>query len=113
MASNDVHLPLSHKVFHILMAVAEEPRNGYTIGLAVEEASGGVIRMSPGTLYESLHRLNRQGLIQEVETGLEGRRDGRGQRFYALTGRGTEVLKAEVARLAGDVSRARSLPALG
>jgi DNA-binding PadR family transcriptional regulator len=100
-------------VFHLLLALAEEPMNGYGLGLSVEEASRGMIRLSPGTLYENLHRLLEKGMIREVEEGLEDRTDGRGQRFYALTEQGLEVLRAEVARLSRDVARARSLPALG
>jgi len=106
-------LPLSPKVFHILMALAAEPTNGYRLGLVVEGSTGGMIRMSPGTLYENLHRLAQRGLIQEMEEGAVGRTDGRGQRFYKLTGAGLEVLKAEVARLGRDVNLARSIPAVG
>jgi len=100
-------------VFHILTALAQEPLNGYRLGLQVEENSQGSISMSPGTLYENLHRLANHGLIQEVGDESAGKPDGRGQRYYSLTGRGLEVLKAEVARLSGDLALARSLPALG
>jgi DNA-binding PadR family transcriptional regulator len=104
--------PLTPKVFHILMALATEPMNGYRLGIRVEESSEGAIRMSPGTLYENLHRLAERGLIEEArETA--ARADGRRQRFYALTEAGLAVLKAEVARLQRDVDLARSLPALG
>jgi len=113
MSRSEARLPLSPKVFHILLAVAEGPRNGYAIGVTVEEESDGVVGMSPATLYETLHRLARQGLIEEVEDGVEDRTDGRGQRFYGLTKVGAEVLRAEVSRLARDLDRARSLPALG
>ena len=44
-------LPLTPKVFHILLALAAEPLNGYRLGLQVEESTDGTIRMSPGTLY--------------------------------------------------------------
>ncbi len=104
--------PLTSKVLHILMALAVEPMNGYRLGIRVEESSEGAVRMSPGTLYENLHRLSKQGLIEEaMETG--DRTDGRGQRFYALTEMGLTTLKAEVARLQRDVELARSLPAMG
>jgi DNA-binding PadR family transcriptional regulator len=104
--------PLTPKVFHILMALAAEPMNGYRLGIRVEESSEGAIRMSPGTLYENLHRLAERGLIEEEREATE-RTDGRGQRFYALTDTGLAVLKAEVARLQRDVNLARSLPVLG
>jgi DNA-binding PadR family transcriptional regulator len=102
-------LPLSSKVLHILMALAAEPMNGYRLGLRVEEASGGMIRMSPGTLYENLHRLTERGMIQEVAQDQLVKSDGRGQRFYSLSSLGMEVLQAEVGRLAEDVELARSI----
>jgi DNA-binding PadR family transcriptional regulator len=106
-------LPLTPKVFHILLALAAEPMNGYQLGLQVEGSTDGTIRMSPGTLYENLHRLAQRGIIGEMEDELGERTDGRGQRFYTLTGAGLAVLKAEVERLSRDVRLARSLPALG
>jgi len=102
-------LPLSPKVLHILMALAAEPMNGYRLGLQVEETSGGTIRMSPGTLYENLHRLASRGLIGEVEDGPGQESNGRGQKFYGLTKLGLEVLEAEVGRLSKDLSLARSI----
>jgi DNA-binding PadR family transcriptional regulator len=105
-------LPLSPKVLHILMALAAEPMNGYRLGLRVEETSGGMIRMSPGTLYENLHRLAERGMIQEVAQDQPVKSDGRGQRFYTLANLGLEVLEAEVGRLAQDVDLARSILAL-
>lgn len=103
--------PLTPKVFHILMALAAEPMNGYRLGIRVEETSDGAIRMSPGTLYENLHRLAERGLIDAAEPA-DARADGRGQRYYGLTPEGLDALKTEVARLSRDVELARSLSAL-
>jgi DNA-binding PadR family transcriptional regulator len=105
-------LPLTSKAFHILTAFAGEPMNGYRLGLRVEETTEGAIRMSPGTLYENVHRLAERELIQEVQDGDGVSTDGRGQRFYEITDKGLELLRAEVARLARDVSLARSIPRL-
>ena len=105
-------LPLTPKVFHLLMALAGEPMNGYRLGIAVEEATEGTIRLSPGSLYENVHRLKARGLIDELDGEIRERRDGRGQRFYALTELGLDVLKAEVARLTRDVSSAQSIARL-
>ena len=109
MGTPNSALPLSPRVFHILMALATEPMNGYRLGIRVEESSGGTIRMSPGTLYENVHRLAEQGIIKEVPDGSDQKTDGRGQRFYGLTGMGREVLEAEVTRLSRDVSMAQSI----
>ena len=109
---SDAPPPLSPKVFHILMALGREPMNGYQLGLQVEESSEGAIRMSPGTLYENLHRLAQRGFIQELGDAVGDRTDGRGQRFYTLTEAGLELLRAEVKRLSRDLTLARALPAL-
>jgi DNA-binding PadR family transcriptional regulator len=112
MNQNEIRsmLPLTPKAFHILTALASEPLNGYRLGLQVEQSSDGAIRMSPGTLYENVHRLAERGLIREVKGGLGVSKDGRGQRFYDLTDKGLEVLRAEVTRLARDLRLARSIP---
>lgn len=103
-------LPLTSKAFHILTALATEPMNGYRLGLRVEETTEGAIRMSPGTLYENVHRLAERGLISEVKDGGSVSTNGRGQRFYELTDEGLELLRAEVTRLARDVRLAQSIP---
>ncbi|MFC1639390.1 PadR family transcriptional regulator [Gemmatimonadota bacterium] len=114
MNSDDLKsmLPLTSKAFHILTAIAGEPMNGYQLGFRVEETTDGTIRMSPGTLYENVHRLAERGLIQEVRDGDGVSTDGRGQRFYEITDKGLELLRAEVTRLARDVRLARSIPGL-
>jgi len=106
-------LPLSSKAFHILTALAQEPMNGYRLGLRVEEATDGAIKMSPGTLYENVHRLVERGLIREVKNKRGISADGRGQRFYEIAAKGLELLRAEVDRLARDLKLARSVPGLG
>lgn len=106
-------LPLTPKAFHILTALAREPMNGYKLGLHVEEATDGAIKMSPGTLYENVHRLAERGLIREVKDKQGVSKDGRGQRFYELTYDGLDLLRAEVDRLARDLEMARSVPGLG
>lgn len=111
--NNVLNKPLTPKVLHILMALAAEPMNGYRLGLRVEETSEGMIRLSPGTLYENLHRLAERGLIGDASAETRDRSDGRGQRFYELTPAGLDALRAEIARLQHDVDLARSLPALG
>jgi DNA-binding PadR family transcriptional regulator len=113
MGDSKKALPLSPRVFHILMALATEPMNGYRLGIRVEESSDGTIRMSPGTLYENVHRLAERGMIQELSDFSEQKSDGRGQRYYGLTGLGKEVLEAEVARLSQDVTLAQSILAPG
>lgn len=105
-------LPLSPKVFHLLMALADRPMNGYQLGQSIEETTDGALRLSPGSLYENIHRLKMRGLIEEISATVGDRRDGRGQRFYELTDLGLGVLRAEVARLTRDLATAKSIARL-
>lgn len=93
-------LPLSPREFHILVALSEEPLNGYQIAQRVEETSRGAVRLSPATQFTNLHRLAEKALVEEEE--VPERTDGRGQRFWTLTPLGRRVLRAEAERLAAD-----------
>lgn len=112
MASVNDHIPLSPKMFHILLALADNPQNGYQVSVQVEENSQGRVRLSPATQYENLNRLTRRGLVEEVVDDPEHQPDGRGQRYWRLTDLGTLVLRAEVARLADDINVALANPVL-
>lgn len=103
------HLPLTPREFHLLLALADEARNGYQLSQRVEETSGGTVRLSPATQYTNLHRLVEQGLVEEVTEEVAHRTDGRGQRFWHLTALGRRVLQAEGRRLARDARLAATL----
>ena len=100
------YLALSAREFHILLAVSQEPLNGYQISQSVEEASKGTVRLSPATQYVNLHRLAGKGLLHEVTQGEQHRSNGRGQRFWALSPCGARALRAEAHRLAADAALA-------
>ncbi len=92
-------LPLPPATFHILLAVADEPRHGYAISQDIAARTGGAIRMSFGTLYRSIQRMLEQGLLEEVrERPVDG--DDERRRYYRVTRFGTVVARAEVRRLA-------------
>ena len=59
--------------------------------------------MGPGTLYGSLDRMMRDGLVEE--TGLS---DDERRRYYRLTLRGRAALAAELQRLDAAVKSARA-----
>jgi DNA-binding PadR family transcriptional regulator len=101
-------LPLRPAVFHILVVLAEGERHGYAIKQEVEKRTEGVIKMGPGTLYESIQRMLEKGLIVESAERPSPQRDQSQRRYYRLVGFGRQVLEAEVARLAAVVDDARA-----
>lgn len=103
-------LPLTPTVFHILLALADGEKHGYAIMQEVEARTGGAMRMGPGTLYGSVQRMLKDGLIVEVESPprADALDSEERRRFYRLTASGRQVLQAEVRRLERVVQEARS-----
>lgn len=104
----DQHLPLTPVVFEIALSLAAGERHGYEIMQDVERRTGGRIVLHPGTLYRALGRLLDHGLIEELDERPAAGADER-RRYYRLTTLGQAVARAEVERLAGQVSAARRL----
>lgn len=100
-------LPLTSTVFHVLVALAREPRHGYAIAQDVESLTDGRISMGPGTLYGSLQRMTESGLIAEAENPGEDGRHAERRRYYRITRLGEAALRAESERLLRAVSVAQ------
>ena len=100
----DPAVPLTPAVFAILLSLAEGEKHGYRIMKDARAPQGGGLRLGPGTLYGSLDRMMRGGLV--VESGVS---DDERRRYYKLTALGRRALAAELERLDGAVRSARSL----
>lgn len=101
-------LPLPVAVFHILVALADRDRHGYSIMQDVAARNNGKIRMSPGTLYGSIKRMLEQGLIEELRQAPDPNDDDERRRYYRLTKFGRQAAQAEAARLSEVLSQARA-----
>ncbi|HEY6410641.1 MAG TPA: PadR family transcriptional regulator [Ktedonobacteraceae bacterium] len=110
-------LPLTPAVFHILLALADGEKHGYAIMQEVgARTTGGAMRMGPGTLYGSIQRMLKDGLIVEARERTDPVHGEERRRYYRLTGFGQRVLQAEALRLEQLVHLAHSkqvLPGLG
>ena len=106
-------LPLTPAVFHILLALAGEERHGYDIMREVETITDGKMQMGPGTLYGSIKRMLRDGLIAETDERPDPELDDSRRRYYELTDFGRRVLGAESKRLERLVEVARRRNLLG
>ena len=96
--------PLTPAVFAILLGLAEGDKHGYAIMKDARTPRGGGVSMGPGTLYGTLDRLMRDGLVQE-----SGLSDDERRRYYRLTRDGRKVLATELERLDAAIKSARSL----
>jgi DNA-binding PadR family transcriptional regulator len=98
--------PMAPAVFHILIALADQPRHGYGIMLDVSERTAGRVKMSPGTLYGSIKQMLEDGLIVETAERAADDDDER-RRYYELTPEGRAAARREMARMATLLGQAR------
>jgi DNA-binding PadR family transcriptional regulator len=108
----DPLLPLKPKVLHLLLAVADGPRHGYSIMQEVLERTDGQVRLWPAALYGLLRELEKVDLIVESDQRPAADQDDERRRYFALTPHGKRVLSAEVRRLEAIVRQARASRAL-
>jgi PadR family transcriptional regulator len=80
--------PKGHVDLLLLAVLAAEPSHGYRVVEALRERSEGVFDLAEGTVYPSLYRLERQGLLSSRWDAPDGRR----RRVYRLTRSGRREL---------------------
>ena len=105
---NAVPLPMTPAVYQILLSLADEERHGYGIMQEVDARTAGEVRLGPGTLYRSIKRLRKAGLIEAAGDPLSGGDDEDRRRFYRITEPGRDVLGNEARRLARLVEQAQT-----
>ena len=86
-----IYVPMTETAFYILFHLQEE-RHGYEITQKTKEVTGGQVSISPGTIYGTLAKMEKDGLI--IYTREEDKR-----KFYNITEVGQEVLEIELARI--------------
>jgi PadR family transcriptional regulator PadR len=79
----------------ILKAVSWGPLHGYAIGRWIRTSTDETLAVQEGALYPALHRLERQGFLEE-EWGLTD--TNREAKFYHLTRPGRKQLQTELVR---------------
>ena len=79
----------------ILRAVSWGPLHGYAIGRWIRQSTDEALAVQEGALYPALHRLERQGFLDE-EWGLTD--TNREAKFYKLTRAGRKQLQSELVR---------------
>ena len=83
--------------YFVLAALLGGPLHGYAISTRAAELSEGDVKLTAGTLYGALDRMENRGLVE-----IEGEEtvDGRLRRYYRLTTSGREAVEREADRLA-------------
>jgi DNA-binding PadR family transcriptional regulator len=113
MKNPDDLLPLTPAVFHILLALADGEKHGYSIMQEVAGISNGQVKMGPGTLYGSIKRMLEAELIEETDERPDPALDDERRRYYKLTDFGSRVVTSEARRLAALMDAIRGKRLLG
>lgn len=86
-----VYVPMTETGFYILLCLREET-HGYGIVQKTAALTRGEIQIAPGTLYGSLSKMEKDGLIRFV-------REEEKRKLYHITHLGSQVLELEIKRI--------------
>jgi transcriptional regulator len=76
----------------VLRTLSSGAMHGYGIATRVQEQTGGALVIEDAALYQALHRLDRQGLVEAEWRPSENNRRAR---YYSLTAAGRRRLREE------------------
>lgn len=86
-----IYSPMTETGFYILFCL-QEPMHGYNIGLKVQELTDNEVRIAPGTMYGTLSKMEKDGLIDFL-------RQEENRKIYQITPLGRQVLAVETDRI--------------
>ncbi|VTT10898.1 PadR family transcriptional regulator [Streptococcus oralis] len=86
-----VYLPMTETGFYILFCLQQQ-RHGYSISQKVKEMTDSQVSISPGTMYGTLSKMEKDGLISFV-------REEEKRKIYQITDLGRKVLEIELKRI--------------
>ena len=86
-----MYCPMSETGFYILYCLQEE-MHGYNISKSVKELTNNEIIIPPGTMYGTLSKMEKDGLIAFVK-------EEEKRKSYKITSLGEEILQIELKRI--------------
>lgn len=86
-----VYVPMTETGFYILFCLQQE-RHGYSVTQKVKELTEGQLSISPGTMYGTLAKMEKDGLIAFV-------REEEKRKLYSITELGSQILELEIQRI--------------
>ena len=86
-----IYMPMSETAFYILFCL-QTPQHGYAIGQKVKEMTNDEVNISPGTMYGTLSKMEKDGLISFFK-------EEEKRKIYELTDLGEEILEIELNRI--------------
>ncbi len=86
-----IYVPMTETGFYILFCL-QTPQHGYGIGQQVKQMTGNAVSISPGTMYGTLSKMEKDGLIAFYA-------EEEKRKLYQITPLGREILALEISRI--------------
>ncbi len=86
-----IYVPMTESGFYILFCL-HEPQHGYGISQQVRHMTNGELIISAGTMYGTLSKMEKDGLISFVK-------ETEKRKLYQITATGKEILELELHRI--------------
>jgi DNA-binding PadR family transcriptional regulator len=86
-----IYVPMTETGFYILFCL-QKPQHGYGINQQVKQMTNGEVTISPGTMYGTLSKMEKDGLITFL-------REEDKRKIYQISALGREVLDTELRRI--------------
>lgn len=86
-----IYVPMTESGFYILFCL-KRPQHGYGISHQVKQMTGGDLTISAGTMYGTLSKMEKDGLIAFVK-------EEEKRKLYQITELGQEILNLELRRI--------------
>ncbi len=86
-----IYVPMTESGFYILYCL-QTPQHGYGICQEVKKMTGGAVSISAGTMYGTLSKMEKDGLISFY-------REENKRKLYQITILGREILLLEIKRI--------------
>lgn len=86
-----IYVPMTETGFYILFCL-QKPQHGYGIGLQVKKMADGEVSISAGTMYGTLSKMEKDGLIAFFA-------EKEKRKLYQITPLGREILDLEIQRI--------------
>lgn len=86
-----IYIPMTETGFYILYCLRQS-QHGYGISQQVKDLTAGEVIISPGTMYGTLSKMERDGLISFI-------REEEKRKLYCMTELGRQILDIEIKRI--------------
>ncbi len=86
-----IYVPMTETGFYILFCL-QTPQHGYGIGQQVKQMTDNAVSISPGTMYGTLSKMEKDGLIAFYA-------EEEKRKLYRITPLGRKILALEISRI--------------